>query len=40
MDRTDQRAVLKAFSRDFNREIHNLREVPDILWQQMYNRLQ
>jgi hypothetical protein len=40
MNRSDQRAVLEAFSKDFTREIHNLKERPDILWQQMYNRLQ
>ena len=40
MDRHDQRIVLEAFSRDFNRELHNLRERPDILWQQLYNHLQ
>jgi len=36
MDRTDQRQVLEAFSKDFNREMHNLQERPDTIWQQMY----
>lgn len=40
LNRSDQRAVLERFSRDFNREMHNLQERPDIIWQQMYNRLQ
>jgi WD40 repeat protein len=40
MNRNDQRKVLEAFSKDFIREMHNLRERPDTLWQQMYNRLQ
>ena len=40
MDRADQRKVLEAFSKDFVREMHNLQERPDIIWQQMYNRLQ
>jgi WD40 repeat protein len=37
---SDQRKSLEAFSRCFNREIHNFRQRPDILWQQLYNRMQ
>lgn len=40
MDLTEQRTILEAFSRTLGKELHNLRERPDILWQQMYNRLQ
>jgi len=36
----EKRQVLEAFSKDFNREMHNLQEMPDTIWQQMYNRLQ
>jgi WD40 repeat protein len=32
--------VLQAFSRALNREAHVLTNHPDLLWQQMYNRLQ
>src|SRR5665648_604721 len=35
-----QSTVLKAFSRALGREAHVLTHQPDILWQQMYNRLQ
>jgi hypothetical protein len=31
---------LEAFARALRREAHNLRQRPDLLWQQMYNRLQ
>jgi WD40 repeat protein len=34
------RAVLNAFSRALRRESHDLIQHPDLLWQQMYNRLQ
>jgi hypothetical protein len=36
----EQGIVLEAFSRALSRESRNLRERPDLLWQQMYNRLQ
>ena len=32
--------ILKAFSRALQREAHVLTQHPDLLWQQMYNRLQ
>ena len=32
-------SVLKAFSRALRRELHVLIQHPDMLWQQMYNRL-
>jgi len=32
--------VLQAFSRALQRENHVLQESPDLLWQQLYNRLQ
>src|SRR4030065_2722488 len=35
-----QGKVLQAFSRDLNREAHILTEHPELLWQQLYNRLQ
>ena len=38
--RTDQRLVLGAFGKALAREAHNLTQHPDLLWQQMYNRLQ
>jgi hypothetical protein len=37
---SEMREVLEAFSRALSQEAHNLRERPDILWQQMFNRLQ
>lgn len=40
MSRTEQRTVLEAFSRTLAREAHNLVQWPELLWQQMYNRLQ
>ena len=40
MKRTEQKKVLEAFRKVMGRELHNLRERPDLLWQQMYNRLQ
>jgi hypothetical protein len=33
-------AVLTAFARALRRESHVLREQPELLWQQLYNRLQ
>ena len=38
--RTEQRRVLGAFGEVLAREAHNLTRHPDLLWQQMYNRLQ
>src|SRR4030042_3789322 len=35
-----QKSVLKAFSRSLVREAHVLTQNPELLWQQMYNRLQ
>jgi WD40 repeat protein len=35
-----QGEVLQAFSEALQREVHNLTPHPDLLWQQMYNRLQ
>ncbi len=35
-----RRMVLKAFARALGREAHVLARQPDLLWQQMYNRLQ
>ncbi|MDT8401320.1 MAG: WD40 repeat domain-containing protein [Bacteroidales bacterium] len=40
MNRTEQKTVLEAFRKVLGQELHNLRERPEILWQQMYNRLQ
>jgi WD40 repeat protein len=37
---SEQKAVLKAFSRALARETHVLTRQPDLLWQQLYNRLQ
>jgi WD40 repeat protein len=39
MNRSYQRGLLRDFSRTLNREAHNLRRWPELLWQQMYNRL-
>ena len=36
----DQRQILDAFSRTLRREAHVLTKHPDLLWQQLYNRLQ
>ena len=38
--RADQRLMLGAFGKALAREAHNLTRRPDLLWQQMYNRLQ
>lgn len=35
-----RRATLEAFERALEREAHNLRERPDLFWQQLHNRLQ
>jgi WD40 repeat protein len=37
---THQRAVLEAFDRATNKELHNLRVRPGLAWQQLHNRLQ
>ena len=37
---SEQKAVLKPFYRALTREAHVLTRDPDLLWQQMYNRLQ
>jgi hypothetical protein len=37
---TEQCAVLRAFSKALDREAHVLAKRPDLLWQQLYNRLQ
>jgi WD40 repeat protein len=37
---SEMREVLESFSRALSQEAHNLRERPDILWQEMFNRLQ
>ena len=36
----DQDEVLQAFSRTLGREAHTLTKRPDLLWQQLSNRLQ
>ena len=36
----DHRTTLKSFSRALAREAHVLTNQPDLLWQQLYNRLQ
>jgi hypothetical protein len=36
----DRRAVLEAFAADLGRESHVLAERPELLWQQLHNRLQ
>ena len=36
----DHKTTLQAFSRALTREAHVLTQQPDILWQQLYNRLQ
>ncbi len=40
MNRSEQKTVLEAFGKTLGQELHNLKEWPEILWQQMYNRLQ
>jgi WD40 repeat protein len=35
-----RRSALEAFARALRREEHNLHQRPDLLWQQLYNRLQ
>ena len=39
-DRKEQNEVMGAFRKALRREMHNLLGRPEILWQQMYNRLQ
>jgi hypothetical protein len=36
----ERRMVLEAFGRAIDRETHNLSRWPDLVWQQLYNRLQ
>jgi WD40 repeat protein len=36
----EQQSILNAFSRALLRETHVLKDRPDLLWQQLYNRLQ
>jgi len=36
----EQKKVLKAFRKTLLQELHNLKEQPELLWQQMFNRLQ
>jgi hypothetical protein len=36
---SDQRTVLQAFSRALSKEAHVLTQHPELMWQQMYNRL-
>ena len=36
----ENKAMLKSFSRALTREAHVLTQQPDLLWQQLYNRLQ
>ena len=36
----EQRTTLEAFDRVMRHETHNLARRPDLLWQQLYNRLQ
>jgi len=40
MNRTEKKTVLEAFGKTLRQELHNLRERPEILWQQLYNCLQ
>ncbi len=40
MNRSEQKTVLESFRKTLGQELHNLKEWPEILWQQMYNRLQ
>ena len=39
-DLAERRATLEAFARAIRREAHVLSVRPDLLWQQLYNRLQ
>ena len=38
--RTNQRLALETFGRVLGKEAHNLTQRPELVWQQMYNRLQ
>ena len=40
MTRSEQKTVLEAFRKTIGQELHNLGDWPEILWQQMFNRLQ
>ena len=40
MNHSGQKRVLEAFRKTLGQEFHNIRERPEILWQQLYNRLQ
>jgi len=40
MNCSEQKTIIEAFGRVLSQELHNIRERPEILWQQMYNRLQ
>jgi len=40
MSYSEQKKVLEEFRKVVGQELHNIQERPDILWQQMYNRLQ
>jgi len=40
MNRFEQEKVLKAFRKTLLQELHNLKEHPELLWQQIFNRLQ
>ena len=37
---SEQGVILQAFSKVLGKEAHVLTQQPDILWQQLYNRLQ
>jgi hypothetical protein len=39
-DLAERQATLEAFARAIDHEAHVLSERPDLLWQQLYNRLQ
>jgi len=39
-DGSDRRAILQSFDGALAREVHNLAQRPDLLWQQIHNRLQ
>lgn len=40
LNRSDQRTILEVLKKVIGQELHNLRMQPDILWQQLFNRLQ
>ena len=37
---SEYKTILKTFSRALSREVHVLTQHPELLWQQLYNRLQ